>query len=65
MKMLLAATMLLGFASFSSAHAEWEILDAGSAVSAITKATQSASGTTTNVATKTARGNEQGKATSK
>ena len=33
MKMLLAATMLLGFASISSAHAEWEILDSGSAVS--------------------------------
>ncbi|HUC68941.1 MAG TPA: hypothetical protein VMA53_26225 [Stellaceae bacterium] len=32
MKMLLAATLLVGFASFTSAHAEWEILDSGSAV---------------------------------
>jgi uncharacterized transporter YbjL len=32
MKMLLAIALLFGFASFTSAHAEWEILDAGSAV---------------------------------
>jgi hypothetical protein len=32
MKMLLAIALLFGFASFTSAHAEWEILDSGSAV---------------------------------
>jgi hypothetical protein len=32
MKMLLAVALLFGFASFTSAHAEWEILDTGSAV---------------------------------
>jgi hypothetical protein len=32
MKTLLAITLLFGFASFTSAHAEWEILDPGSAV---------------------------------
>jgi hypothetical protein len=34
MKMLLAIALLFGFASFTSAHAEWEILDSGSAVCA-------------------------------
>jgi hypothetical protein len=32
MKMLLAIALLVGFASFSAAHAEWEILDRGTAV---------------------------------
>ncbi len=32
MKMLLAITLLFEFASFTAAHAEWEILDTGSAV---------------------------------
>jgi hypothetical protein len=32
MKMLLAIALLFGLASFTSAHAEWEILDTGSAV---------------------------------
>jgi hypothetical protein len=32
MKMLLAIALLFGFASFTSAHAEWEILDTSSAV---------------------------------
>jgi hypothetical protein len=32
MKMLLAVALLFGFASFTSAHAEWEILDTTSAV---------------------------------
>jgi hypothetical protein len=32
MKMLLAIALLFGFASFTAAHAEWEILDTGSAV---------------------------------
>jgi hypothetical protein len=32
MKMLLAVALLFGFASFTSAHAEWEILDTSSAV---------------------------------
>jgi hypothetical protein len=31
-QMLLAVALLFGFASFTSAHAEWEILDRGSAV---------------------------------
>jgi hypothetical protein len=47
MKMLLAIALLFGFAPFTSAHAEWEILDTGSAVYA---------GATTNVpATDTAK----------
>ena len=47
MKMLLAVALLFGFASFTSAHAEWEILDTSSAVYA---------GATTNVpATDTAK----------
>jgi hypothetical protein len=32
MKFLLAAALLFGFASFTAAHAEWEILDTTSAV---------------------------------
>jgi hypothetical protein len=32
MKILLAIALLFGFASFTTAHAEWEILDTGSAV---------------------------------
>jgi hypothetical protein len=32
MKMLLAIALLFGFASFTSAHAEWEILDTSGAV---------------------------------
>jgi hypothetical protein len=32
MKMLLAIALLFGFASFTAAHAEWEILDTGTAV---------------------------------
>lgn len=39
MKMLLAVALLFGFASFTSAHAEWEILDTGSAVYAGSTAT--------------------------
>jgi uncharacterized membrane protein YadS len=54
MKMLLAIALLFGFASFTSAHAEWEILDSGTAVYAGTTTTQTAavasSGTTTQVA---------------
>jgi hypothetical protein len=46
MKMLLAVALLFGFASFTSAHAEWEILDTGSAVYA---------GATTTPATDTAK----------
>jgi hypothetical protein len=46
MKMLLAIALLFGFASFTSAHAEWEILDTGSAVYA---------GSTTTPATETAK----------
>ena len=47
MKFLLAAALLFGFASFTSAHAEWEILDTTSAVYA---------GATTNApATETAK----------
>jgi hypothetical protein len=48
MKMLLAFALLLGFASFTSAHAEWEILDSGSAVyagAATTPATETAKST--------------------
>jgi hypothetical protein len=32
MKMLLAAALLIGLAAFTTAHAEWEILDSGTAV---------------------------------
>jgi len=32
MKMLLDITQLIGFASFSTAHAEWESFDGGTAV---------------------------------
>jgi hypothetical protein len=32
MKALLATTLLLGLSSFTPAHAEWEILDPGTAV---------------------------------
>ena len=32
MKMLLAIALLAGFGSFTAAHAEWKILDTGSAV---------------------------------
>jgi hypothetical protein len=46
MKMLLAIALLFGFASFTSAHAEWEILDTTSAVYA---------GATTTPATETAK----------
>jgi hypothetical protein len=46
MKFLLAIALLFGFASFTSAHAEWEILDTGSAVYA---------GSTTTPATETAK----------
>jgi len=46
MKMLLAIALLFGFASFTSAHAEWEILDSGTAVYA---------GATTTPATATAK----------
>jgi hypothetical protein len=46
MKMLLAVALLFGFASFTSARAEWEILDTGSAVYA---------GATTTPATETAK----------
>jgi len=59
MKMLLAIALLFGFASFTSAHAEWEILDTSSAVyagAAITPATEtaksSAPATTASSATK-------------
>jgi hypothetical protein len=31
-KALLATTLLLGLSSFTAAHAEWEILDPGTAV---------------------------------
>ena len=34
MKALLATTLLLGLSSFTAAHAEWEILDPGTAVAA-------------------------------
>ena len=45
MKTLLAITMLIGAASFTTAHAEWEILEAGSAVSATSNATNASSTT--------------------
>jgi hypothetical protein len=32
MKMLLATALLISFSAFTAAHAEWEILDAGTAV---------------------------------
>lgn len=32
MKMLFAAALFLGLSSFTAAHAEWEILDSGTAV---------------------------------
>jgi hypothetical protein len=32
MKALLATTLMLGLSSFTAAHAEWEILDPGTAV---------------------------------
>jgi hypothetical protein len=48
MRMLLAIALLFGFASFTSGHAEWEILDTGSAVyagAATTPATDTAKST--------------------
>lgn len=48
MKFLLAIALLFGFASFTAAHAEWEILDTGSAVyagAATTPATETAKST--------------------
>jgi hypothetical protein len=48
MKMLLAIALLFGFASFTAAHAEWEILDSGTAVyagAATTPATETAKST--------------------
>jgi hypothetical protein len=45
MKLLLAITMLIGAASLTAARAEWEILDAGTAVNA-TPAAPSTSSTT-------------------
>jgi hypothetical protein len=53
MKMLLAIALLFGFASFTSAHAEWEILDTSSAVYAgatttpVTETAQSTAAATT------------------
>jgi len=41
MKIVLAITMLIGAGSFTAAHAEWEILEPGSAVSATPTATSS------------------------
>jgi hypothetical protein len=59
MKFLLAIALLFGFASFTAAHAEWEILDTTSAVYAgvvTTPATETAKSTppatTTSGATK-------------
>jgi hypothetical protein len=50
MKMLLAIALLLGFASFTTAHAEWEILDTGSAVYAGASTTAPATDTATSTA---------------
>jgi len=57
MKTLLAITMLIGASSFTTAYAEWEILDPGTAVSATTTSTDTSSTTVgqseqTEVATK-------------
>jgi len=45
MKTVLAITMMLGAASFTTAYAEWEILEPGTAVSVEAKATGTATGT--------------------
>ena len=45
MKMLLAIALLFGFASFTAAHAEWEILDTSSAVYAGATTNATATGT--------------------
>jgi hypothetical protein len=41
MKTLLATALLLGLSSFTAAHAEWEILDPGTAVNAQAKSNAS------------------------
>jgi hypothetical protein len=68
MKMLLAVALLFGFTSFTSAHAEWEILDTTSAVyagastsaPAIDTAKSTAPATTTSSATKDMAKNNTG-----
>jgi hypothetical protein len=47
MKMLLATALLVGFSAFTAAHAEWEILDAGTAVYAGAKVTSTAAAQST------------------
>lgn len=42
MRVLLAAAMLLGFYATTAAHAEWEILDTGTPLSAATPAPDAA-----------------------
>jgi hypothetical protein len=42
MKMLLATALLISFSAFTAAHAEWEILDAGTAVYAGAQVTSTA-----------------------
>ena len=41
MKTLLATALLLGLSSFTAAHAEWEILDPGTAVATVSASTAS------------------------
>ena len=52
MKSLLAITMLIGASSFTTAYAEWEILDAGTAVSPEAAASASATAIATESALK-------------
>ena len=42
MRALVAAAFLLGAASLTAAHAEWEILDPGTAVNALVKTSPAA-----------------------
>jgi hypothetical protein len=42
MKMLLATALLIAFSAFTAAHAEWETLDAGTAVYAGAKTASTA-----------------------
>jgi hypothetical protein len=53
MKFLFAVALLFGFASFTSAHAEWEILDTSSAVYAGATTNAPATGTTKSTAAAT------------
>jgi hypothetical protein len=57
MKIALAIALLFGFASFTSAHAEWEILDSGSAVYAGSTTNQPTAVASTDATTQTAQTN--------